>query len=146
MSYVDDSLSPGEIVVYRAHLHRSVLIWPLAVPFLIWLITGGQAEIGLLAAIVGLVWLGTTYARYKKDEFAVTDRRFVAKLGWIRRSTWDVPLDQVEGVAVDQGMIDRLFHKGTVIVTGTGGTRAYLTNLADPLRLQRQLQTQLPGN
>ncbi len=77
---------------------------------------------------------------YKTSEFAVTDKRVVIKVGWIRRRTLETMLSKVEGVGVDQSLTGRMLGYGSIEVTGTGGTREEFTRIADPLEFRRQVQ------
>src|SRR5262249_21932773 len=72
--------------------------------------------------------------------FAVTDKRVVIKVGWIRRRTLETMLSKVEGVGVDQSLTGRMLGYGSIEVTGTGGTREEFARIADPLEFRRQVQ------
>jgi hypothetical protein len=90
MSYLDDHLLAGERIVYRARLHwsifaTSIILVALGIILAIvlgiaqpqyWYAGGALAGIGLLIAIGPAI-------RYASSEFAVTDKRVVAKLGFI---------------------------------------------------------------
>jgi uncharacterized membrane protein YdbT with pleckstrin-like domain len=146
MSYVDSQLLPNETVLYRARLHRSlytpsIIIAVLALvaaafaigqPPLWWAVLA----LGVLAAIS---FLGT-WSRSASSEFAVTDKRVIIKVGWIRRRTLETMLAKVEGVGVDQSVSGRLLGFGTITVTGTGGTREEFDRIANPLEFRRQVQ------
>jgi uncharacterized membrane protein YdbT with pleckstrin-like domain len=125
-SYVDSTLLQGETVVYRARIS----LWSLA--HLIFF--------GLLLLIigVGLVFLIWAWIRYKTTEFAVTDRRIIAKTGLISRSTVELFLDKVEALHVDQSVPGRLLDFGTITIRGTGTTLEPIRNISAPLELRKQ--------
>lgn len=150
MSYLDDHLLAGEQIVYRAHLH--------------WIIFGGaifMGALGLVLAIalqaiqpgywylgMALVGIGLLLAigpaiRYVSSEFAVTDRRVLAKHGFIERESIETLLTKIEAISVDQGIIGRLFDYGSIIITGTGGTEEFFPRISQPLEFRRQIQSQL---
>lgn len=145
MSYTESQLLPGERIKYRARLHwlpflpaflglaLSVTVAILGALTQNWLLASAFA---LLAAIVGL-W---TYIALTTSEFSVTDRRVIIKVGWIRRRTLETMLAKVEGIGVEQSMLGRLAGFGTIVVTGTGGTREPFRNMAAPLEFRRQVQ------
>src|SRR6185503_17079829 len=82
-SYVDSNLMAGEKVVYRAHTS----VWSLMPMILLGIL--------LLIAIVGLFILIAAWIKYRTTEFAVTDRRVIAKTGLISRRTVEMFLDKV---------------------------------------------------
>ena len=147
MSYVDSQLLTGETVRYRARLHRGIFTTPsvfgvLTAAALIGAMAAGHWWWLLVAvtAIIGAFTFSQAWLTYKTSEFAVTDKRVVIKVGWIRRRTLETMLAKVEGVGVDQSLTGRMLGYGTIEVTGTGGTREEFTRIADPLEFRRQVQ------
>jgi len=147
MSYVDSQLLTGETVRYRARLHRGIFTAPAVFGVLTLAALIGASAAGhwwwLLVAGTAIV-AGFTFTRawvtYKTSELAVTDKRVVIKVGWIRRRTLETMLAKVEGIGVDQSLTGRMLGYGTIEVTGTGGTREEFTRIADPLEFRRQVQ------
>lgn len=125
-SYVDGNLLAGEKVVYRAHLS----LWSLAPLILLGIL--------LLVLVVGLIFLVVAWIRYRTTEFAVTDRRIIAKSGLISRRTAEMFLDKVESMNVDQTVAGRLFDYGTVTVRGTGATLEPFQSISAPLELRKR--------
>jgi uncharacterized membrane protein YdbT with pleckstrin-like domain len=70
-------------------------------------------------------------------EFAVTNKRVIAKSGFLRRNTIEILLSKVESVTVKQSILGRLLNFGTVKVTGTGGTRGTFKLVTAPLALRK---------
>src|SRR3546814_2855246 len=73
------------------------------------------------------------WIRRFSTELAVTDRRVVAKFGFIARRTYEISLRRVEGAHVEQGLLGRLFDFGTIMVKGTGGGVSPIPGVADPM-------------
>jgi uncharacterized membrane protein YdbT with pleckstrin-like domain len=146
VSYVDSQLLPNEVVRYRARLHRSLFIVPSIFGVLAlgtMLFAFGQHPLWwavLALAVLGAVTFGVAWLKYSTSEFAVTDKRVIIKVGWIRRRTVETMLAKVEGVGVDQNLTGRLSGFGTIVVTGTGGTKEEFDRIADPLEFRRQVQ------
>jgi len=135
---------PGESVIYQAKLHWIVYAWAavLGGSGVAFLVAGAPAAAPgamLLAGIVGLV----AYVKYLTSEFAVTDRRVLMKVGWIRRRSVETLLGKVEAIAIEQGIGGRLLDYGTIVVTGTGGTRERFDRIAAPIDFRRQVQAQV---
>jgi len=150
MSYLDDHLLAGECIVYRARLHWSIFLASLVVIVLgialaivlgvyapaYWYIGAALVGVGLLVAIGPAI-------RYASSEFAVTDKRVVAKLGFIERESLETLLSKIEAIGVDQGILARMLGFGTITITGTGGTEESFPHIAEPLEFRRQIQSQV---
>ena len=142
MSYVDDSLIPNETVVYRTRLHWIIFGWPVVflvvacVAFGLRLSHTGE---GLLA--LALLLFVAKYLLYVASEFAVTTKRVIIKVGFLERRTLELMLSKVEAIAVTQNLIGQLFGCGTIMVTGTGGTREPFAHIRAPLEFRRAVQT-----
>ena len=89
----------------------------------------------LIAGVAGLVraWMHST-----STELAVTNKRVIAKFGFISRSTIELLHGKVESFHVDQSILGRMLNFGTVIVNGTGGAKTPIPRIAAPLDFRRQ--------
>lgn len=152
MSYLDDHLLPDEHIVHRAHLHwiifgSSILCLTLGIGAGLVLYLQFPADRYWLAGIV-VVALGLVLAigpalRYMSADFAVTDKRVLAKHGIVRRQSLETLLSKVEAIGVDQDVTGRLLNYGTITITGTGGTRETLPAISHPMEFRRRVQAQI---
>jgi len=126
MSYIDESLIPGEVVVHRAHVS-----WWSQVGFVI-------LGIVLAVVVIGLVFLAIAWIRIHSTELAITNKRVIAKFGFIKRDTVEINLSKVEAVRVEQGFWGRFLNFGTILMSGTGGSIEPIPNIADPLVFRRK--------
>ena len=148
MSYIKSQLLPGEEIKYRGHLHRSIFapafsFAVVAVLTLVIVLQSGDWPLfwGLVAAaLVSYIWAQILYST---SEFAVTNKRVVIKVGWLRRRTVETMLSKVEGINVDQSLLGRLLGYGSIIITGTGGTQEPFRNIGSPFEFRRQVQAQV---
>jgi uncharacterized membrane protein YdbT with pleckstrin-like domain len=126
MSYIDESLIEGETVIHRARLT--------------WWSQTGLFVLGvvLLVAVIGIFFLIAAWVRMKSTEIAITNKRIIAKFGFISRSTVEIGLDKVEALRVEQGMWGRFLNYGTILVSGVGSTIDPIRNIADPLVFRRK--------
>ena len=154
MGYVDDNLMPGEEVLYRATLHWIIFVAPtflvlaglvIAVRFMVIEETAAFGGFGILLFLLGLVILMSRFILFKSSEFAVTTKRVLIKVGFIRRHSLELLLAKVEGIGVDQSILGRLLRFGTIVVTGTGGTKETFKNISEPLEFRRRVQDQVPA-
>src|SRR5688572_19395908 len=124
-SYVDSVLISGESVLHRGH----VSLWPHT-----WKILLG---IVLLPVGIGLVLLAWVWIIYKTTEIAITNKRIIAKSGFVSRSTIEINLPKIESLQVDQGVFARMLDYGTVIVAGAGTPSLSVPGIAAPLLFRK---------
>jgi len=126
MSYIDQSLVPGEVVIHRAH----VSWWSQAGMVLLGIVT--------LVAVIGLFFLIYAWIKIRSTEVAITNRRIIAKFGFITRHTVEINLDKVESLRVEQGFWGRILNFGTIFISGAGSAVAPMPNIADPLLFRQK--------
>ena len=54
-------------------------------------------------------------------------------------------LEKVETIGVKQGMLGRMLNYGTIVVVGSGGTRAPFRKIAEPIQLRKSVLSEI-GN
>lgn len=126
MSYIDESLVAGETVLHRARVS--------------WWSQAGLLVLGvlLLVVVVGLFLLIAAWIKVHSTELAITNRRVIAKFGFIKRDTVEINLEKVEALRVEQGFLGRMLNFGTILMTGTGGSIEPIPDIADPLVFRRK--------
>ena len=144
MSYVENNLMAGENIIYRAKLHKVVFLWPI-----IWLvlailfISGGVDTIGFLFIIIAIMTGINSFINYSSSEFAVSNKRVIVKVGFIRRNSIEVLLTKIEGIQVNQGILGRILGHGTIVISGTGGTKHPFHKISNPLNFRMKTQEQI---
>ena len=144
--YIDENLQPGEKVLYSTNAHwiffgPAILLWILAAVLfaLSGMVPAGNALIVVCWALASIVAL---FALYKTitawfhrwtTETDVTNLRVVHKTGFINRQTFEMSLDKIESVDVDQSIPGRIFGYGNVTITGVGKSEEKLDTVASPL-------------
>ena len=126
MSYIDESLVEGEQIVHRARVS--------------WWSQFGLVLLGvvLLVVVIGLFFLISAWVNVRSTEIAITNRRIIAKFGFIKRHTVEINLEKVEALRVEQGVLGRMLNYGTLYISGAGTSVAPLANIADPLVFRRK--------
>lgn len=148
MGYIDSNLTADERVVYRAQVHWIVFLGPI-----LWFILGivffGQDNFkalgGLFIGFAVLHGIASSIV-YLTSEFGVTTKRVLGKVGFIRRKSIEILLSKVESIEVDQGILGRLLDYGTIIVSGTGGSKTPFPKISAPLTCRKRIQTQLEAS
>ena len=150
--YIDEILQPGEKVLYSTNAHwifflPAILLWILVAVLLVssWMMPAGSPLVLVcwaLAAIVAIVALYKTVTAWFHrwtTETDVTNLRVVHKTGFINRQTFEMSLDKIESVDVDQSIPGRFFGYGNVTITGVGKSEEKLEMVASPLAFRNAI-------
>jgi uncharacterized membrane protein YdbT with pleckstrin-like domain len=149
--YIDDILQPGEKVLYSTNAHW-IFYWPAIAAWIVALFffllsrqttTEGIVLLCLSAAavlaIVALYWTGKTWFHRWTTETDVTNMRVVHKTGFITRKTFEMSLDKVESVDVNQSILGRILNYGSVTVRGVGEGAETIDTIASPLDFRNHI-------
>jgi len=153
--YIGSILQDDERVIHEASIHwivylPSLMFFLASLALLLWIApiyqAGGREFVGMLGVIVAVVaLLAAPFYFFKAlimrvaTELAITNKRVIAKVGLIRRKTWEINAAKVEGVEVEQSIWGRIFGYGTVTVNGTGGGIAPIRNIDAPVEFRRHV-------
>ena len=169
MGQLDDVLNPEEKLLFRTRLH-----WLPCAPSALAVSLLGAAVIAALlvfarrpladlfarepamASILALglalvVVLPLVIVRFlvATHEFGVTDRRVIARMGWISTRTVDLNVTKVESLVIEQGALGRMFGYGDLKVVGTGGTAEVFHGVKDPIGFRKAVNAaadRVPGH
>lgn len=149
MSYLNQSLAPGESIVAVFKLH-----WSMWIRFWVVIVLGIIAVVALLVANVawgqwaalGVAILTILVAGYqwlwlRGIEQAVTNRRVVRKVGIVSRETTELRLASIETVDLRQSFWGRVFGYGNVGITGRGESAMVLSRIAHPIEVKREIES-----
>jgi uncharacterized membrane protein YdbT with pleckstrin-like domain len=143
--YIDEILQPGEKVLYSTNAHwifylPAIAAWILALALLGLsraTTTEGIILLSLSASVIvalaAAYWTIRGWFHRLTTETDVTDRRVVHKTGFIKRRTFEIALDKIESVDVDQTILGRLLNYGDVTIMGVGEGRQTISTIASPL-------------
>ena len=149
--YIDDILQPGEKVLYSTNAHwifywPAIVAWILAVVLFFLSRATVPESIALLCllaaavvAIVALYWTAKAWFHRWTTETDVTNLRVIHKTGFIKRRTFEMSLDKVESVDVNQSILGRLLNYGNVTVRGVGEGAETITTIASPLDFRNHI-------
>jgi len=144
MSYIDKNLMDGETIIYRSQLHWIVFLWPVIWFVLAIFYTGADSVgLGVFVFLVAILTAISSFINYSTSEFGITNKRVIAKVGFIRRNSLEVLLNKVEGIQVDQGMLGRMLNYGSITISGTGGTKDPFRKIVAPLEFRKKAQEQI---
>lgn len=126
-SYIEGALTQGEHIV---HIGR-ISLWSQA----------GTLALGLLLLPlfgVGLIFWIVAWIRSRSTELAITNKRVIAKFGFVSRRTVEINLAKVESIQVDQSVIGRILDFGSLVIAGAGDAHAPIPHIADPMSFRQK--------
>jgi uncharacterized membrane protein YdbT with pleckstrin-like domain len=169
-SYLDREIQSDERIIYAAELHWIVYHFGMTITLagallgnygdqIVRLVSGDAIAtfvakpityIALAIIAVGAMHLFFGFIRQISTELVITNRRVIAKHGFISTTTFEVMIDRVEGANIDQTVLGRILGYGTVMVKGTGGGISPIDHVANPYLFHSYLmrtmeEAQKPG-
>jgi len=155
--YIYDNLLSNEKILFVAEVHSAIFL-PTGIAFagtVVFMLSAlpawgehsytASTTVRLNLIIAGLFLVYSVILGIQATvvilttEFAVTNRRVIAKTGFIKRHTLEILLDKVESMKVRQNILGRLLGFGTVTIAGTGGTRESFKAIADPAGVRKKI-------
>jgi uncharacterized membrane protein YdbT with pleckstrin-like domain len=151
--YIDDILQPGEKVLYSTNAHwvfylPAIAAWIVAV--ILFILSRATIIEGVIllclsasavVAIVALYWTAKAWFHRWTTETDVTNKRVVHKTGFIKRRTFEIALDKIESVDVDQSIMGRIVDYGDVTIQGVGEGKEIIRTIASPLSFRNAITT-----
>jgi uncharacterized membrane protein YdbT with pleckstrin-like domain len=156
--YIDEILQPGEKVLYSTNEHwmyflPAIAAWILVVAFLVlWRLVASDAlmfvclALAAMAALAALYWTVTAWFHRWTTETDVTNLRVVHKTGFIKRRTFEMSLDKVESVDVNQSILGRLMNYGDITVQGVGEGTETISTVTSPLAFRSAITARPVGS
>ena len=125
-SFVQGTLGKDEKIIVEGRVSG----WALVPSIIIGIITIPLFGLGIIIILSAVF-------TYISTELAVTNKRVVAKTGFIKRSTIELNLSKVESIQVHQGLFGRILNYGSLVVSGAGNPQAPIPNIADTMSFRR---------
>ncbi|MCH9717750.1 MAG: PH domain-containing protein, partial [Gammaproteobacteria bacterium] len=97
-------------------------------------------EVSVLFMLIGLIWSVLTWLTYQFSSLTIKKKQIVLRTGILVRQTIDVPLSKIESIDIKQSIIGSLLKYGSLVITGTGGTRQSMGYVARPLTCRRHIE------
>ena len=149
--YIDEILQPGEKLLYSTSVHwifysPGIFAWIVAI--VAWVLERSAANEGanifwlalsVVAGVVGAYWCFKAWFHRWTTETDVTSLRVVHKEGFIKRRTFEMNLDKVESVDVDQTILGRMLGYGDVTIRGVGEGAERIATIAHPLQFRNHI-------
>ena len=146
------SLSSDEHVIYSTRFSKRLFVQPflvsvvtVVVAFMFSSIAAEYAHY-LFWALIALAVLSlvSPFTKYWLSQFVVTNQRVIIRHGFLARTTYEMILKKIESISVNQSLSDRyIWSSGTLIITGTGGTKEEFPNVGGAVAFQEHLNEAL---
>jgi len=155
--YIDEILQPGEKVLYSTNAHwmfylPAIAAWAAALVLLIFsrtvtadMLTLACLALAAIAGLAALYWTAAFWFHRSTTETDVTNMRVVHKTGFIKRRTFEMSLDKIESVDVDQSILGRIMNYGDVTIRGVGEGFEKIKTIASPLAFRSAITTRPAG-
>ena len=155
--YIDDILQPGEKVLYSTNAHwifflPAIIGWIIAGAFLVLsgMVPAGPSaliclSLAAISAVAALYKTATAWFHRWTTETDVTNFRVVHKTGFVKRQTFEMSVDKVESVDVNQSILGRILNYGDVTVLGVGEGGKTLDMIASPLSFRNAITARPAG-
>ena len=129
--------------VYVARLHLILFFWPgILFCFAVFLSQRFQQlnTVALVIALCALVWGLIVFMNYHFSSLTIKKHQVILQKGVLVRNTLDIPLNKIESIDIRQSLLGTLLCYGTVVITGTGGSRQLVHYLNKPLTCRRYIE------
>ena len=150
-NYLEQVLKEGEKSLYRdryAKIYRklykifNIVLQPILLSIAIFSFIVNEYYLGGFFIFLSIASL-YLYLTYLFTEYCVTDKRLLKKTGFITRNVQEMNLNSVETVVVSEGIIDRIFKTGSIIVTGRGTQEVSFNFIDNPTQVRDFIKTEL---
>lgn len=91
----------------------------------------------VMTVIFPILFILLAIINVTSTELAVTNKKVIGKAGFIRRVSIDLPLEKLESVNIDQGVIGRILGYGRVSIRGVGGNNVSIPFIKKPMDFRR---------
>jgi uncharacterized membrane protein YdbT with pleckstrin-like domain len=146
------SLSSDEHVLYSTRFSKRLFVKPfvlsvvaLVIAFILKHIGGEDAHYFVWTFIaLAVLTLVSPLTKYFMSEFVVTNQRVIIHHGFLARTSYEMLLEKIESISVNQSLLDRfIWGSGTLVITGTGGTKETFANVGNAVAFQEHLNEAL---
>jgi uncharacterized membrane protein YdbT with pleckstrin-like domain len=101
----------------------------------------------LALLVISAVWLLVRYIQWATTNFVITSDRLIFRHGVIAKSGIEIPLERVNSVHFNQGVLERMIGAGDLLIeSGAEGGQQRFTDVKNPDRVQNLIHSQMEQN
>lgn len=130
-------------VIYFTRLHWVIFFGPLVglgIAGAIYYYIPLLQQVSLFLGAFAILWILMTWVTYYFSSITIKSKQVILRTGIIVRQTVDIPLSKIETIDIRQSILGSILSYGTLIITGTGGTRHLINYLHRPLTCRRYIE------
>lgn len=135
----------NEDTVYVAKLHWILFLGPLIL-LIVALVLGSSFSyqpiqpLIIFSVLFALAWGILVWVTYKFSSLTIKKKQLILRTGLLVRQTVDIPLTRIESIDIRQSIIGSIFQYGSLVITGTGGSKQMIHHLSKPLTCRRYIE------
>lgn len=143
----DMTLNNSNDVVYFSRLNWVIFFGPIlalcmAIALAVFIHTyiAQLANVGLFFIAFAVLYIVMTAVTYYFSSVTVKTKQVILRTGVLVRQFVDIPLNKIETIDIRQSIMGSIFGYGSLLITGTGGTRHLISYLNNPLACRRHIE------
>ena len=107
----------------------------------------GASFLGGLLILGSLAYLARKWVQWYSTNFVVTTDRCIYREGVVSKRGIEIPLERINTIFFNQGIIDRMVGAGTLIIESAGETgRQEFEDVRDPVGVQNTIYQEMEDN
>lgn len=130
-------------VIYLARLHWILFFLPTLMLISVLYVSYRFPEFreaSLVLAFVALFWEAMVALTYSFSSLTIKKKQVILRSGLFVRQTLDIPLSKIESIDIRQTILGTMLQYGSLVITGTGGTRQLVNFISKPLTCRRYIE------
>ncbi len=134
--------------VYQARLHWILFFWPCVLLCFAGFLAMRFEQlhyVALFMAIFAILWGAMFWMTYQFSSLTIRKNQVILCTGVLVRKTLDIPLSKIESIDIRQSLLGSMLHYGSLVITGTGGSRQMVNYLNKPLTCRRYIEQLMHG-
>lgn len=130
-------------IVYIGKLHWVLFLAPImliGISIYCYFNVYSLDTVSLFFIVIGLVWLLVIWGTYHFSSLIIKKKQIILRTGILVRQTVDIPFSKIESIDIRQSILGSLLNYGSLMITGTGGSRQAIQFLRKPLTCRRYIE------
>lgn len=130
-------------IVYQARLHWILFSGPVAL-FVFATFIGLRFPLfydpSFIVMIFAVIWGLMVWSTYRFSSLTIKKKQIILRTGLLVRNTLDISLNKIESIDIRQSVLGSILQYGSIVITGTGGSRQMVHYLSKPLTCRRYIE------
>lgn len=137
-----NGLDSGEEIILSADVHWISMLPYVAIAIVAFIILVNLGVALSWMILIPLLIIGKQLIFLLSTDFILTNKRLIGKGGFINTRTLDSPINKLNNVVVESGLLGKIFDYGDVVVATSSSSYAF-KNIAHPEVVRRSVMEQI---